>query len=231
MTAEPAWNRRRKNGLSIRCPKFPNPFCKNFEHPAGSGRLPILVPNDLPNSQARPMKINEFLDDLDSLTSPIPLDRIMQGMRQLEFELADVADHLRFDNLNYRRNLLHRGSGYEALILCFLAGQRTPIHDHCGSACGVYVLQGQALETAFAGTEDGWMYPTGSVELSAGGVTGSNDMDVHQLSNLQAHGKRLVTLHVYSPPLGTVGNYSLCDNKVTLVSAPVHEKYVRLENS
>ena len=43
-------------------------------------------------------------------------------------------------------------------------------------------------------------------------MVGSEDEDLHQISNLQADAAELVTLHVYSPPLIMMGTYSLTDH-------------------
>ena len=83
------------------------------------------------------------------------------------------------------------------------------------------VVEGTATETAFARNEKGWIYATGSSERPTGGVCGSNDMDTHQISNLQPDGGDLITMHVYSPPLGEVGTYSLADNTVDVIVNPV----------
>lgn len=147
----------------------------------------------------------------------------MAQLSQLDIDRSGVRDYLLFDHETYQRNLLHCTANYEALLLCFEAGQRTPIHDHAGSACGVKVVEGTGVETMFKFTSDGWVFATGSRELHQGGVVGSNDLDTHQLSNLQSDGKRLVTLHIYSPPLGVVGNYSITDNSVTRVKTPTRQ--------
>jgi cysteine dioxygenase len=169
------------------------------------------------------MNISEFLDQLDAASQPISLESLKGWLGQLELEPEHVSDFLNFENDKYQRNLLRRTANYEALLLCFEAGQRTPIHDHSGSACGVKVIQGAGIETSFKSSADGWLFATGSTELPQGGVVGSQDMDIHQLSNLQIDGRRLVTLHIYSPPLGEVGNYCIEDNSVKQVNASVRE--------
>lgn len=176
------------------------------------------------------MNISQFLDQLDKLAGPIPLHELKELLEQLEIEPAEVQRHMQFNEAKYQRNLLRRTPAYEALLLCFEAGQRTPIHDHCGSACGVRIIEGAAMETIFQPTPDGWLYATGTVNLPQGGVVGSNDMDIHQLSNLQTDRQRLVTLHIYTPPLGEVGNYSITDNTVTKVMAPTRDALVAAQN-
>src|SRR5262249_57894797 len=85
------------------------------------------------------------------------------------------------------------------------------IHDHAGSSCGVRVLRGVMTETRFEFAPNGHVKAVASRDLAAGGVCGSEDHDLHQVSNLQAGNADLVTLHVYSPPLLQMGTYSLTD--------------------
>lgn len=169
------------------------------------------------------MNVSQFLEALDQHPDSISLERLQELLGQLDIDDDFWQQYVHFDSANYRRNLLHRCENFEALVLCFEAGQRTPIHDHAGSACGVRVLEGVGMETIYDRTEDGWLYATGTQELPQGGIVGSNDMDIHQLSNLQSSGRRMVTLHIYSPPLGEVGNYCVEDNTVRKVTAETRE--------
>ncbi len=169
------------------------------------------------------LPLNQVIKCLDSFESIIDLDQLKSILARLQVDDPELQDFKRFSADGYQRNLIARSDTFEALLLCFEPGQRTPIHDHAGSACGVRVIEGVASETIFESTQDGWLYATTTEHLGAPGVVGSQDMDIHQLSNLQAHGRRLVTLHVYSPPLGEVGNYRVEDNSKTLVQAPTRD--------
>lgn len=169
------------------------------------------------------MNLSQFLEALDQHPDAISLERLQELLSQLEIDDDFWQRYVHFDSAKYRRNLLHRCENFEALVLCFESGQRTPIHDHAGSACGVRVLEGVGMETIYERTEDGWLYATGTQELPRSGIVGSNDMDIHQLSNLQSGGRRMVTLHIYSPPLGEVGNYCVEDNTVRKVTAETRE--------
>src|SRR5262249_49576071 len=96
-------------------------------------------------------------------------------------------------------------------ILCWKNGQRSPIHDHVGSSCGVRVLRGTMTETRFEFAPNGHVKAVSSRDFEPNSVCGSQDYDMHQVSNLQAGDADLVTLHVYSPPLVRMGTYSLMD--------------------
>lgn len=165
--------------------------------------------------------VQEFLADLDQFSDRVPLDELTRRLENLAITVEDVRKHVHFGRERYQRNLMHAGTGFQALILCWRKGQRSPIHDHHGSSCGVRVLEGTATETSFAQTPDGYVYATGSRELPPGAVCGSQDNDIHQVSNLQPGDADLITLHIYSPPLLHMGMYSLTDTEVVDFFDPV----------
>ena len=138
-----------------------------------------------------------------------PLAELVAQVRRLQIDCADIADFIRFSERQYMRNLLRAGSWYNIVVLCWKNGQRSPIHDHYGSSCAVKVLRGVATETQFEFAPNGQVLAVGSRDLGPGSVCGSQDTDVHQVSNLQAGNADLVTLHVYTPPLHQMGTYSI----------------------
>ncbi len=157
-------------------------------------------------------RLSELIVYLDGLSGPAELDELLKLLAGLEVDPADVAEHVRFSTRGYTRNLVRAGSWYHLLALCWRNGQRSPIHDHVGSRCGVRVLRGVLTETTFAFVPHGRIKAVGSRELVAGEVCGSEGLDLHQVSNLQDGDADLVTLHVYSPPLRQMGTYSLSDD-------------------
>jgi cysteine dioxygenase len=169
-----------------------------------------------------------FLADLfrrlDAHAGRIPVRELASALADLSISLDDVRAHLLFGADTYRRNLLHAGPSYQALVLCWRNGQRSPIHDHMGSSCGVRVLSGEAVETVFERTRAGMVYAVRSLTHAPGSVCATQDADIHQVSNLAEDGGDLVTLHVYSPPLLNMGTYSLFDPHVHAFREPVHEE-------
>ena len=77
-----------------------------------------------------------------------------------------------------------------------------------------------ATETFFERTPEGHVYATQTRHLSTGATCGSQDDDIHQMSNIQP-AEDLVTLHVYSPPLLTMGVYSLTEQTVRSFCDPI----------
>lgn len=149
---------------------------------------------------------------LDGLRGPAALADLVSRLKALDLDYdLDLAPFARFSSQGYTRNLVRAGKWYHLLVLCWKNGQRSPIHDHAGSACGVRVLRGVATETQFEFAPNGLVKATVSRDLPPGHVCATYDSDMHQISNLQADEADLVTLHVYSPPLRFMHTYSLTD--------------------
>src|SRR6186997_3370169 len=83
----------------------------------------------------------ELIVFLDSLQERAPLPQLVAELQELEIGCDDLAEHVRFSDQQYARNLVCKGAWYHLLVLCWQNGQRSPIHDHAGSTCGVRVLR------------------------------------------------------------------------------------------
>ncbi len=86
--------------------------------------------------------LSGFFAALDQHTGQVPLEKLIGLLKELSIAVADVRDFVRFDDDQYQRNLIRTGPAYEALLICWKNGQRSPIHDHRGSICGVLVVKG-----------------------------------------------------------------------------------------
>lgn len=168
------------------------------------------------------LTLEQWLKQLDQHQERIPLPVLTEGLKQLEVKFSDLQPFVQFSPERYRRNLFHAGPAYHALVLCWRSGQRSPIHDHRGSACGVRVLSGEATETVFEMTEEGHVFPVRTRKLADGFICATQDQDIHQLSNLQSNHADLITLHIYSPPLLVMGQYSLTEPLVREFRDEVH---------
>jgi cysteine dioxygenase len=169
--------------------------------------------------------MDDVFQELDCHADRIPLRDLLDWIRRTELSIDDVSEYLVFRPERYVRNLVHAGPAYQALLLCWRNGQRSPIHNHRGSNCGVKVLRGVATETTFAKAPNGMAYAVRSRDLTTGEVCASADDDMHQVSNLQAGGADLVTLHIYSPPLLRMEVFSLDSAAVTEWDDPINDPF------
>src|SRR5262245_2954338 len=121
---------------------------------------------------------------LDGLRGRAPLEELLAELARHELSCEDVPNHPDFSSRHYARNLVRASDWYYLLVLCWRNGQRSPIHDHAGSTCGVRVLRGTLTETRFTFAPNGMVVATGSQEHAPGSIIGSEDQDLHQVSNV-----------------------------------------------
>ena len=114
-----------------------------------------------------------------------------------------------FDPQVYTRNLVVRNEHFEMLVLCWSAGQASPIHNHAGQHCWMAVLDGEVEETQFAAPAD---VGPGGLRLGVqrlfrpGQVAYINDdIALHRVR--AAPGCQGVSLHLYSKPIDVCNIY------------------------
>jgi cysteine dioxygenase len=158
---------------------------------------------------AIPACLAPLVDYLNGLESRAPIERVRQLLEETGVTIDDVREFVEFGDSQYRRNLVTMGPWYEVLVICWRSGQRSPIHNHAASTCGLKVLQGVCSETIFERSPCKQVVARDTHEVTAGYVCASQDDDTHQVSNLQSAGQNLVTLHIYSPPLRSMQKFSI----------------------
>ena len=101
--------------------------------------------------------------------------------------------------------LLWRGDGSEAWLNLWWQTRDTGYHDHDGSCVGVYVIEGVARnESLVVGG------PRRVREYRAGDRFAFPGTGIHRME----HEPGAITIHVYSPPLRSIGEYELEDGEL-----------------
>ena len=155
----------------------------------------------------RRSNLETLLRLLNSQRTEVPLAKLLRLLRLHPPGLEEVREHVRFDPRGYTRNLVGETGCYRALVLCWLPGQLSPIHDHCASACAVLIISGTAAETRYALTSEGLARPTRTLVYGPGAVFGGQDADIHALGNGHEQRAGLITCNIYSPPLTRMNLY------------------------
>jgi predicted metal-dependent enzyme (double-stranded beta helix superfamily) len=86
------------------------------------------------------------------------------------------------------------------MLIAWEAGQVTPIHDHRGVLGGMAILSGTLVEERFT-TPDGRPALSDSRSRPAGDLSETGPTVLHRLLPRS----RAVSVHVYRPPLRTMG--------------------------
>jgi cysteine dioxygenase len=162
--------------------------------------------------QALAAELSEFIDHLKVHSGTKPLDLLVSELATLKPTRELMNNWISFDSDLYKRNLVYRDDDFEILVLNWMSGQRSPIHNHKGSACAVYVIEGIGSEIAFERSPLGLLYPISTQHFERGSVCGSYDQDIHQIVNLQPAQHNLISMHIYSPPLKNMETFPLSES-------------------
>ena len=120
---------------------------------------------------------------------------------RLALETERYLDRVRFSPNQYMRHPILLWEDWEVMLIAWQSGQVTPIHDHRGVMGGMAVLSGSLAEERFTTPDnlprlaDDRVRPEG--DLSEIGPT-----VLHRLAPTTA---KAVSLHIYRPPLRTMG--------------------------
>jgi len=163
-----------------------------------------------------------LMEYLSHLTERPSLEALVQQIKGFEISLEDLKPYIHFRNKQYQRNLIFENEHVQLLCICWKSGQRSVIHDHANSACVVKTITGIASETTFERNSDGFIKEIETIDYTED-VMGSEDDDIHQISNLQTSGEDLITLHCYSPPLRSMKSYSLDSKQAEAIEPIVNE--------
>ena len=172
-----------------------------------------------------PEQLQGLIDYLASLSGRPDMEELRSHMESADVTLEDMCDFVKFNDHGYRRNKVFESDVVELLCLCWKSGQRSPIHDHAQSICGVKVIGGVGTETVYEMTPSGYIKAIHSEDYPCDCVLVSEDRDTHQIANLQSQDQDLVTLHIYSPPLRSMKTWSI-DSRKTRIYEPVNEGHI-----
>jgi hypothetical protein len=117
--------------------------------------------------------------------------------------LVDVSELDRTGEGSAR--LLWRTPHSEAWLNTWWEARDTGFHDHDGSCVGVHVLAGRAANEALTIGGDrrvSWFEAGRGFSFTGSGI--------HRMD----HAAGAVTIHVYSPPIRTIGHYELVDGEL-----------------
>jgi predicted metal-dependent enzyme (double-stranded beta helix superfamily) len=125
---------------------------------------------------------------------------LLASLGACRIDWSVFGQHLAFDPSGYLRRRLFLNNEWEILLLCWLPGQSTAIHDHGASLGYTLVLMGDLVETTYRWRGEGTpMERLGDCTLGSHQVTTEVHDTIHTVSNRGA--APAASLHLYSPPL------------------------------
>lgn len=143
----------------------------------------------------------------DDASRPLTAEEMISVARSVDLDQLELGEFRGFDTCRYARNTVELNDAYELVVICWLPGQLSTIHDHGRSNCLYLVVEGEMTEELYgdADTIDGEPELVRSRTFRRGDVTLAAGSDVHRIVAGEGH---LVTVHVYSPPLEDVRHFT-----------------------
>lgn len=159
-------------------------------------RLPfrsiVLARDDIPT----PAAISEALTRM--IVQAAHADRVEGVARALGGDIGSLPDVRPLtDPLKQCRSVLWRDAQATVVLIAWLPGQFSDIHDHDGVDCVFRVLRGVAVERRYSLDGEGNARLVSEDRYLPGSVVLSTDEDIHALGNDAASAETLITLHVY----------------------------------
>jgi cysteine dioxygenase len=133
------------------------------------------------------------------VTRPLTSEEMEVIARSADLKTLDLSGYRRFQDECYARNTVLLNGQCELVVICWQPGQMSAIHDHGSSYCLYLVIEGTMVEERYR-LKDGKPEKTDERSFKRGDITIAAGDSVHRINNRT--GKDLVTVHIYSPPLG-----------------------------
>ena len=142
----------------------------------------------------------------ESNPSPAEMEAVIDEMRHRKPSWDLLGPHVAFAPAGYFRKRLYRDSDWEMLLLCWLPGQRTVVHDHGGSWGSMLVLSGQLDECQYKAHGEG--NPLTMCQLRRFGASEVALETVETIHKNENRGETpAISLHFYSPPLRVLNSF------------------------
>jgi cysteine dioxygenase len=156
--------------------------------------------------QQKGLKVINNLSELLSELNNSSKDEYAAIGARLEIPIEQLKPYSHWNSKFYARNCIERTEHFELILLCWEAGQSTPIHCHGGEECWVYVMDGKLTETHFQYENDELV--TESVEVLSKGEKSfmCDDLGYHKLENDAK--QRSMSLHLYMDPIDTCTKFN-----------------------
>ncbi|MGB3401756.1 MAG: cysteine dioxygenase family protein [Microcoleaceae cyanobacterium] len=115
-----------------------------------------------------------------------------------------IASYCRWDSQSYTRNLVCQTDIYQLLVLCWQAGQASPIHEHQNQDCWMYVVKGTIEEIlyqpSFHDRKGLILHETDKKRYHQGNTSRLID-STSAWHSIEAISEQVITLHLYSLPI------------------------------
>ena len=117
----------------------------------------------------------------------------MKSLKHIDCNLDELREFVFFDIEKYKKNVVYRNSIYEIILITWLPGQQTKLHEHPKNGCIMKILEGELTENLYTPEKiiDN-IYKKEDISYI------DNTIGKHIISNNS--NENTISLHIYSPP-------------------------------
>ncbi len=126
-------------------------------------------------------------------------DEMVALASAVDVESLDLGDYGAVKKACYARNTVLLNDHIELVVICWLPGQASAVHDHGRSNCLYLIVEGEMQEELFDLGPGGQPEARSKRSFGRGEITVAASDDIHRITNITD--EKLVTIHLYSPPL------------------------------
>ena len=164
---------------------------------------------DVVNGRGRSSVISQLIARLQTLDDA-PEREELARLISVPIPQSDLDPWVHFDPHSRCRTVIHHSSRFEVVVVGWLPGQSSSLHDHGSSTCVFRVLSGEAQERRYLSQRE--RQPYTQLSYKAQDVARVEPGEAHEVRN-PSETAPLVTLHIYSPPLAAAPPLKLRDTE------------------
>jgi len=169
---------------------------------------------------------------IEGLTGQLSIDAnrdIGAYLRGYRITPESVEPCLLLDANHYTRSLLFNTPLWQCVLMCWNAGQRTPVHDHDGHPAWVSLVRGRLGVRNFVVAPQQPDRSLFRIEESASLALDDGESEcpaqaeasVHEVRNASSGSQYAVSVHLYGQPMASCGTYDPCSGRYRRVALSI----------
>ena len=148
--------------------------------------------------------LNTLIDKLKEFSKEdFPVPEVSSYLLELKLGQEELKKYLLREDSHYTRNLIHRDSDFEIMVICWPPNTSAPIHGHEGEKCWARVQDGNLQICNYEEISSDPLKLNMLQELSCSPGFLDGPADIHSVENITD--EFATSLHVYAKP------YDECD--------------------
>ena len=148
--------------------------------------------------------LNTVIDKLKEFSKEdFPVPEVSSYLLELKLGQEELKKYLLREHSHYTRNLIHRDSDFEIMVICWPPNTSAPIHGHEGEKCWARVQDGNLQICNYEEISSDPLKLNMLQELSCSPGFLDGPADIHSVENITD--EFATSLHVYAKP------YDACD--------------------